>query len=185
MDPLLQPPLRIVVVGTSSTGKTTFASRLAKRLGIPRVELDELYWSRDWKPKPKGEFIELVERAIEQSSWIVDGNYSLVRNHIWSKATLVIWLNYSFPRVFWRGFKRTIGRCITKQTLWHGNRETIRQTFFSKQSILVWIITTYRRRRIEFAAMRNSNQFQNVSWLEFRHPSQAEQWLQKAHGAAS
>jgi adenylate kinase family enzyme len=184
MDSLLQSPIRIVVVGTSSTGKTTFASRLAKRLAVPLVELDELYWSRDWQPKSKAEFIELVERSIRKPKWIVDGNYSLVREHIWSKATMVIWLNYSFPLAFWRGFKRALGRCITRHTLWHGNRETFRQTFFSKQSILVWIITTHRRRRIEFATIRKSNQFPNVSWIEFRHPSQAEQWLQQVHSAA-
>jgi adenylate kinase family enzyme len=184
MGPHLPSPIRILVVGTSSTGKTMYASRLSKILDVPRIELDELYWSHDWKPKPKAEFVRLVEHAATQPDWIVDGNYSAVREQLWSKATLIIWLNYSLTLSLWRGFKRTLVRCITRQALWHGNRETFRQTFFSKQSILVWIVTTHQRRRTEFATIRNSQQFPAVSWLEFRHPSQAEQWLQRLHGAA-
>jgi len=134
MDSLLPSPIRILVVGTSSTGKTTYASRLADILNVPRIELDELYWSQNWQPKSKSEFVRLVEHASTQPNWIVDGNYGAVRDHLWSKATLIIWLNYSLPLALWRGFKRALGRCITRKTLWHGNRETFLQTFFSKKS---------------------------------------------------
>ena len=184
MDSLLPSPIRILVVGTSSSGKTTYATRLAEILNVPRIELDELYWSRDWEPKPPDEFVRLVEHATTQSNWIVDGNYSAVRDHLWSRATMIIWLNYSLPLALWRGTKRSLGRCFTRQTLWHGNRETFRQTFFSRRSILVWIVTTHQRRRREFAIIRKSEQFPKADWLEFRRPSQAEHWLRQLHNAS-
>lgn len=48
---------RVVVVGTSAAGKTTFARGLAAALGVSCVELDELNWSSDWREKPRADFL--------------------------------------------------------------------------------------------------------------------------------
>jgi len=40
---------RISVIGTSGSGKTTFANKLAGILRIPHVELDALYWEANWE----------------------------------------------------------------------------------------------------------------------------------------
>jgi adenylate kinase family enzyme len=37
-----------VVVGTSAVGKTTLAAALSRRLGVPHIELDALYWGPGW-----------------------------------------------------------------------------------------------------------------------------------------
>ena len=39
---------RIMVVGTSGSGKTTLADTLSERLGLPRIELDALFWEENW-----------------------------------------------------------------------------------------------------------------------------------------
>ncbi|TME62901.1 MAG: AAA family ATPase, partial [Chloroflexi bacterium] len=43
---------RISVVGTTGSGKTTFARELARRLGVPHVELDALAWGPNWTLVP-------------------------------------------------------------------------------------------------------------------------------------
>ena len=40
------------MVGTSCSGKTTFARRLATSLGTQHVELDSLYWGSKWTLRP-------------------------------------------------------------------------------------------------------------------------------------
>jgi adenylate kinase family enzyme len=35
---------RIVVIGATGSGKSTFAQRLARSLGVTFVELDALFW---------------------------------------------------------------------------------------------------------------------------------------------
>lgn len=62
--PERRPGRRIVVVGTSGSGKTTMARRLAERLGYPHVELDALYWEPHWTPAPVEVFRERVRQAI-------------------------------------------------------------------------------------------------------------------------
>lgn len=169
---------RVVVVGCSCSGKTTFARRLAALLGAPHTEMDELFWGENWTPKPAAEFHRLVEQAAAGNAWAFDGNYRAVRDVLWSRATLVVWLNYSFPTVFRRALRRTFGRLLSGQALWHGNVESVRRTF-SRDSILVWVVTTYRRKQQEFQELRASNSAPQVNWLEFKYPAEAEQLLHK------
>ena len=44
--------VRVVVIGASCSGKTTFTRRLAEILDYPLTELDRLHWLPDWKPRP-------------------------------------------------------------------------------------------------------------------------------------
>ena len=68
---------RVVVIGTSCVGKTTFAKSLARVLSFPHIELDALYWQPNWVPRPPEEFRALTAQALSQGYWVTDGNYSV------------------------------------------------------------------------------------------------------------
>lgn len=174
---------RVIVIGTSGAGKTSLARALALRLGCPAVELDELFWGPAWTPKPAEEFRRLADAATLGRRWVVDGNYAPVRDLLWPRATTIVWLNYATPVLFGRVLVRTMGRMMTGATLWHGNRESFRRSFLSKESILLWVLTTYRKRRVEFAALRASGAYPHVEWIELRRPRQATQMLQRITAA--
>jgi adenylate kinase family enzyme len=178
-------PPRVVVVGTSSAGKSTLAIRLACALGVERIELDALYWAPGWKPKSAEEFVSLVTAATSADAWVADGNYGATRQIVWSRANAIVWLNYSLATVLWRGFRRSVSRAIARNELWHGNRESFRRTFLSRESILVWIATTHRRRTRELRRLRESNQYPHLSWHEFTSPRQADDWLQSHERCSS
>ena len=144
---------RVVVIGTSCSGKTTFAKGLARVLNRHHIELDAINWLPGWTERPPEEFRRLVEEATAQDEWVVDGNYSRVREVVWSRATALIWLDYSFHVVIWRALSRTLRRSISREILFSGNRESLRMTFLSRDSILLWILKTYRRRRREYSKM--------------------------------
>lgn len=154
---------RIVVIGTSGAGKTTFADRLAGILETSQIELDALFWDADWTPKELAEFRRQVEQAITEEGWVIDGNYHHVRDLVWRRATAVIWLNYSFVTISWRIFSRTVSRAVRGAELYAGNRESLRKAFLSRDSILWWMISTYARRRREFNALRAGNSFPHLT----------------------
>lgn len=132
----IYPLNRIIIIGTSGSGKTTFAKALASTLGIPHVELDAIHWAANWTQVPDDEMRLRVSEATASPRWIMDGNYGQVRDIVWGQADTLIWLKYSFPTIFFRAFKRTIKRVLTQEELWHRNREHWKMAFFSRESVL-------------------------------------------------
>lgn len=175
---MLPPSPRIVVIGSSCAGKSTFARSLARVRGCPHIELDQLFWSADWQPKAAAEFRRQVAASADAECWVADGNDSSARNVLWPRATTVVWLDVGLPRVLWRGIRRTLRRCLSRQELWHGNRESLRRTFLSRESLLLWIVTTFHRRRREFVQLRASPAFGHLTWHEARDPREALELLQ-------
>jgi len=169
---------RIVIVGTSCSGKTQLAKRIAKLLTLAHIELDELYWKPNWTPSPIENFRAIVDQATDEDRWLVDGNYGKVRDIVWRKANHLIWLNYSFRIVFWRAIVRTMRRVISREELFAGNRETLGRVLFDRESIVWWVIRTYKRRRREYRKILESVAFQNLELLELSNPKEAETLLE-------
>jgi adenylate kinase family enzyme len=143
---------RVVVFGTTGSGKSRLAERLAERARLRVIELDALFWGRDWQGVPDELFRHRVERETRDGGWIVVGNYGQVRDLTWRPADTLVWLDLPFPLVFWRLLKRTLRRTLTQEDLWgSGNRESFVRSFFSRHSILLWAIKTHRRNRERFA----------------------------------
>lgn len=177
--------MRVAVVGTSCSGKTTFARDLSGIAGAAHIELDALNWKANWEARPTAEFRSLVEEAVSCDRWIADGNYQAVREIVWSRATAVVWLNYPFWRVFSRALLRALRRVLTREELYSGNRESFRQAFFSRDSILLWVITSHRRRNREYRCLREMGpDYPGLTVLEFRAPSQASRFLSQLRAAS-
>ena len=171
---------RVVVVGMSGAGKSTLARRLAQAMGVPHVELDALFWGPHWEPHFPADFRASVSAAVQGERWVVDGNYSSVRHLVWPRATAIVWLNLALPRVFARVVARTLRRAATGQVLWSGNRESWRRTFFSRESILWWVLRNHAPRRRQFAALKLAGGSGRPVWIELRSPRQVDAWLQSA-----
>jgi len=127
--------------------------------------------------KPTADFRRLVESAVQGPRWVVDGNYSVLRNVVWPRATTIIWLNYGFATVLARALRRTLRRIIRRERLFAGNEESIKRSFLSRDSILLWMIGTFHEKRRRYGTLRASGAFANLEWLEFRRPAHADFFL--------
>ena len=176
-DPKSKVLERIVVIGSSCAGKTSFARRLSDVLDVPNIELDALHWLPDWVAREPRELRTLVEEAVFPDRWVADGNYAQVRDIVWQRATCLIWLNYPFRVVFYRALRRTIKRVFTDQRVYSGNRESFRRAFLSRDSILLWVITTYHRRRREFPKVFGQHHFSMLRVIEFNSQRDADEFM--------
>jgi len=67
---------RIIVVGCQGSGKTRLSLALGRKLGLPVVHLDTLYWRPGWKASDTPSFRARVAEAIARDGWILDGSFS-------------------------------------------------------------------------------------------------------------
>jgi adenylate kinase family enzyme len=67
---------RVLILGSSGSGKSTFARKLGEITGLPVVHIDQLYWEPGWVQAPKPVYLERLHRALAQDRWIIDGNNS-------------------------------------------------------------------------------------------------------------
>ena len=154
---------RILIVGTSGSGKTTLAKALSQKLHCPHIELDSLGWKPGWVKTPDEEFICAVRDAISAESWVVCGNWSIVKDLLWKRATHLIWLQLPFRIVLWRLFKRTMKNLLTKRKVAGGNQETFFQQFFTKQSIFLWVFQTHWKRKKTYQSLLSSGKYSHLN----------------------
>ncbi|KAF9261020.1 hypothetical protein L218DRAFT_961938 [Marasmius fiardii PR-910] len=130
---------RVHVVGNSGSGKTTVSAKISSILNLPHFSLDRYFWEPGWKMTPPDEFqgkIEKIMRENSEGGWVIDGEYRLHGGRIVSEnATDIIFL-----RTFLRLFR-------LQETCSPACKESWIETFFSKNSILLYCLSAHSRKR--------------------------------------
>jgi adenylate kinase family enzyme len=174
---MLRQHPRIAVVGTSCSGKTTLARRLASLFNRRHIELDALHWGPEWTTRP--DFVLRAEAALAGSEWVSDGNYRVVRDLILRRATAVVWLDYPFPLVFWRALRRTVGRLRSGEILYAQNVETFRGSFLQRDGIPWWVVRTHCRRRREYGVLFADPRYAHLEVFEMKSPAQTDRLVER------
>jgi adenylate kinase family enzyme len=152
------------------------AVSIASALGLPCVELDRLHWAPNWEALSKtdpNEFVGQVSAAISASeAWVTDGNYGLVRDMIWRRATHLVWLDYGRGVVMYRVIKRSIARAFDQKELWAGNTENWRDWIRPSHPIR-WAWSTWSERRSRFEELLKRPEYRHLVVLRLRSPRDA------------
>ncbi len=172
---------RIVVIGVTSSGKSTLAEELASRFHLSGVDLDALNWEPNWQEAPLEVFRTRVEAATQSEGWVIAGNYHIVRDIIWPKAQAVIWLDYPLLTVLGQLTRRTFKRWWTQELLWGANRERLITHFklWSQDSLFHWLFKTYWRRKREIPLVLSQPEHQHLKLIHFKHPKETNAWLKQ------
>ena len=170
---------RVAVVGCSGSGKTTLGRALAGRLGVPFVELDAINHLPGWNERDAEDFRAVVADAVAGEAWVVDGNYrSKLGGLVYDRADTVVWLDYERALVMRRVVSRTLRRIVTREELWHGNREPWSNLWSRDpyKSIIAWSWVNHapvRERNEELMAEALPGQH----WVRLRSPAETARWL--------
>ncbi len=173
---------RVSVVGNSGSGKSTVSRALATQLGVPHVELDAINHQPGWTPLPREEFRARVSDIVSADGWVVDGNYSAVRDLVWGRADTIVWLDLPRRLVFPRVVRRTARRVTTGEELWNGNRERW-QTLLTRnadENILLWSWTRHRPVREQYAALLAEPPHPEARVVRLRTPAAVAAFLAAA-----
>jgi adenylate kinase family enzyme len=170
----------VSVVGCSGSGKTTLARSLARALGSAHIELDSIYHQPDWTPLADEEFQRQVVAAVEaEDRWVVDGNYSVVRDIVWDQADTVVWFDLPYATVMARTIGRTVRRTVTREELWNGNREPWSNLWSVKpeKSIIAWTATRHKVYRRRYRDAELDPRWSSLRFVRLRSQSEADAFV--------
>ena len=142
--------------------------------------MDQLFWKPNWVESNDDEFIPKIESVVLGESWVLDGNYSRPNDIKWQHADTIIWLDYSYLRIFLQLLVCTITRALTKEELWPetGNRESFRNSFMSKNSIFIWFFHCYKINKIRYTTFSRAPQYSHIKFIRLQSPKDAKAFME-------
>jgi len=169
-------------VGTSGSGKSRLARRLAGILGVAVLELDAVFWDAGWMRRDLAQAHGLVRTfvAAHPEGWIAEGNWTSALDGLLDPGTpggadVWVWVDHPRPVVMRRIIGRTLRRGIRREELWHGNREQIASwwRWDPHRNIVRWAWTSHTANRVRMLArieagepvIRLSGQREVDAWL--------------------
>jgi adenylate kinase family enzyme len=140
--------LKIDIIGSVASGKTTLAKEISKKYQIPCYEKDNVVWERtpngDKKRSPE-ERDRIFDEIIKRDHWIVEGSPRKVLQESFSCSDYIILLDVNlFIRLF-RVFRRWVRQRTGKET--YNSKPTFEFLYYNVK----WVVeySTERQKMIE------------------------------------
>ncbi|MGP3534437.1 toxin [Microbacterium sp. RD1] len=174
--------MKLRVVGVSGAGKTRLARSVGAALRLPVLELDAVFWDAGWVQRDVDQALARVRDfvAAHPEGWVIEGNWSsklagLLDPGTPGGADAWVWLDYPRPVVMRRIVARTLRRGLTREELWHGNRERPSGwlRWDPERNVVRWAWVQHpvlRERMLRRAAA-------GEPVVRLRNPRAAEEWL--------
>ena len=104
---------RVLVIGLSGSGKSTFSRALSTQTGLPLIHLDLYYWQPAWVRPTPDQWQKIQRDLFASDDWIADGNYYESLEIQLERAQTVVVLDTPWwicsSRAFRRGLRRPGG----------------------------------------------------------------------------
>lgn len=132
---------KIVIIGNTGSGKTTFAKEVSRLLNIPIFHLDKYFWKEHWVARTYEERRQYIIKIIDQENWVIEGNYVHHFDEMCAAADLVIFLDIPKYILLWKTLRRQVFGSRIRPDLGSHNRVQIDFPFIR----LLWWTVTYNR----------------------------------------
>ena len=172
---------RVVVVGSSGSGKTTVGSRISKALGLPHLEMDAVMHADGWNSASDVEFRRILGEFASNDSWVIDGNYIShgVTEAVWPRADTFVWLDPPKIVVMSRVIRRTLRRMAAREKLWNGLTEPLSNLYKRDpyENIIVWTWTRFEGTREKFARASGDGSWVHAAVYRLRSKGDVARFL--------
>jgi len=177
---------RVLILGTSCSGKSTLAEQIARARDVPFVELDALNWLPNWEglnvtdtPRLRRRFAE----ATAGDAWVVAGSYTEhAQATFWPRVTNIVWLDMRMPLLLSRVLRRSWTRHRTQELLWGTNRENFwghLKIWNKDDSLIWWVVTTHHPKRKRLLDVVTDPQWSGIDIIRLRTPQAVDQFVRR------
>ncbi len=160
---------KIVVLGVSASGKTTFARKLGEKTGLPVTYMDEVMWRPGWKYVGDEETTGHILTTSQGEAWIIEGYIDKnAQQALFEKADTLLYLDYSGWLSAWRYIKR-----------WWKHRKNPRPELpdSPEKFSFEFLLRVYKKKEV----YRLEKLFRTVDFsskiIRFKSPNEATQFL--------
>jgi adenylate kinase family enzyme len=89
--------MKILIIGSVGSGKTTLAKKLSKKLEIPYYEIDSIVYNDTKKEKRlTPEQDNIIKNINKNTSWIIEGTLRKNLNYLLDLSDKIIYLNTNY-----------------------------------------------------------------------------------------
>ena len=157
---------KIIVLGCSGSGKSTFSRKLHEKTNLPLIHLDNIWWKPDRTHISRDEFDHKLVEILKSDKWIVDGDYSRTYEVRFIHCDTVIFLDYSFD-VCMNGIMDRVGK----------ERADIPWTEKKLDPELVKLVEDYagENRPVIISLLEK---YSNKNQFVFRTRAEADEWIE-------
>jgi adenylate kinase family enzyme len=159
---------RILIVGDACRGKSTLASKLSTKFGIPHHSTDDfLYEIKFTKYRDKQEAVDLISKIFKNEKWIVEGTTKMLYKFGLESSDIIINLRYRSILIQWLYLtKRYLSR--DEETL-RGLYKLMKHVLFKKYHLgyrkdkptPTEIIEPYKHKVVTLSSFREIDNFLN------------------------
>lgn len=102
----MKSPLKIAIIGSPGSGKSTFALKVHNILHIPLFHIDQYFWKPNWQRPDREEFRKIHNEICDKPEWIVEGMAISHFDYRLERATIIIFIDVPLYICLYRIFKR-------------------------------------------------------------------------------
>jgi adenylate kinase family enzyme len=157
--------MKVILLGNAGAGKSTLSRLMLTKQPATRLSLDEVAFSGGTNRRPLQESIQDVRNWISgHSSWIIEGCYADIIEHILVYCDELIFLN--------PGVDACVAHCLSRP--WEPEKFRSRHEQDENLDNLIQWVRSYEKRSDEYGLPRHRALYESFHGrkYEFTHPSQ-------------
>ncbi len=157
--------MKIYIIGSAGSGKTTLSKIVNNIISIEVVNLDDIFWDNTSESfgnkRNEKERDSIFNHKLKEENWIIEGAYLYWPSKAFTEAHQLVFLDLNLYKVTFRIIKRFILRKINleesnkKETIhqliklirWNINQVKIMKEYFQNNKILYPHLITLRNKR--------------------------------------
>ncbi len=165
--------MKILVVGYSGSGKSTFTKRISKLNKIPRLHIDRIFFEPNWVERDWSIVEKEIREFMRNESWIIDGKYSNLAKDRYDECDVIFIFDYNrFKCLYGAIIRRIKYHNKQRDTIAEGCRERLNFSF-------VWWILFQGRKKKEKLLLKNLQKKYPAKVIVFKNRKQTNKYLKK------
>lgn len=152
---------KIIILGNSGSGKSTFAKQLVDKYGLAHFDLDTVAWKPKMPPEREELAVSLnkmMDFIDKEEQWVIEGCYSDLLEKILDFANELIFLDLS------------VAKCIANAQMrpWEPHKYESKQAQDANLKMLIDWISDYEIRDDEFSLKSHSRLYEGFKGKKSR-----------------